>query len=746
MTRKRKVNQEQVQPVQYDEQFKSDYLQYGMYVIKSRAIPAVEDGLKPVQRRILWTMYEDKLTSNHGTKKSAKIVGDVMGKYHPHGDSSIYQALVDMTQPWRNFMPPAFGETNFGNMLGDHAAAMRYTETKLSKFGDLFVQNLKPGVVPFKRNFSEDAIEPELLPIKLPYLLIAGADGIAVGMKTRIPPHNPVEAINATIAYLKNNKISVDEIMKIMPGPDFPTHGTIMNKQDIKTFYETGTARLTICGHIRNGRKNELIIDEIPYTLSGNVDSGLYMPLVDSVKTDKKFPGAVNVNSYSNRNLEISVTARPGTDMEKLKQDLYAKSKVQDTMRCDFLAIVDGAPKLLTLKEYFAEYQRYQNQLIINTEKMNIASANKRLTIVNGLLVALPEIDVIIDLVRHAPNATAMKQCLTKGKTSKIKWNLKKHAKEAKTFSFTAEQAEAILQTPLRRLSQLDEKALTTEKKQLERTIKQSQALIDSDVKRRNYLIKELENILPLFKGLKRYTKLSGKAKMQAAKHNIKVVTDYVALDRFGYLHKLNKKTEVPQTIYQQDIKSNDTINFFTNNGNCYQLKLTDVPLQTPKDKGISMAGLAKLSPNEHGLIGPSGRIVLGSELKDATIIQISSDGLGKLVAGKEFISSRHKTKATKFKTKQSELMFASPVDLDQTKYLVLVSKQGLVKRLKLADLHTMGKLTNGNQISVPPEGDTLVSAYLINDLEQTITINGKDYQAKQIPLSKVNHTMKQLA
>lgn len=743
MTKKKKNIKEQVKPVQYDEQFKKDYLEYGMYVIMSRAIPAVEDGLKPVQRRILWTMYEDKLTSNHGTKKSAKIVGDVMGKYHPHGDSSIYQALVDMTQPWRNFMPPAFGETNFGSMLGDSAAAMRYTETKLSKFGDLFVQNLKPGVVPFKNNFSEDAIEPKLLPIKLPYLLIAGADGIAVGMKTRIPPHNPVEAINATIAYLKNNKITVNELMKIMPGPDFPTHGTIMNKQDIKTFYETGTARLTICGHISNGRKNELIIDEIPYTLSGNVDSGLYMPLVDSVKTDKKFPGAVNVNSYSNRNLAISVTARQGTNMDKLKQDLYAKSKVQDTMRCDFLAIVDGAPKLLTLKEYFAEYQRYQNQLIINTEKLKISNAKKRLIIVDGLLVALPKIDVIIDLVRHASSTAIMKKCLMNGVTDKIKWELKKHQKEAKTFNFTEEQAEAILSTPLRRLSQLDEKALVKEQKQLQRTIKSSQALIDSDIKRRNLLIKELENILPLFKGLKRCTKLSNKARMQAAKHTTKVVTDYISLDRFGYLHKLAKPAEINQSIYSTEIQSNDQIGFFTNLGNFYQLPLQKVPIQTLKDKGVSMAGLAKLEPNEHGLIGPAGQIVLASKLAHTTIIQITSDGLGKLVTGDDFISSRHKTKATKFKSKQSELVFASPIDLQKVTSIIFVSKQGLVKKISVTELRTMGKLTNGNQVSVPPDGDSIVSVYLIDNTKNTVNINGKEYKVNKVPLSKVHHTMK---
>lgn len=745
MVKQQNLIKEKIKPVQYDEQFKSDYLQYGMYVIKSRAIPAVEDGLKPVQRRILWTMFEDKLTSNHGTKKSAKIVGDVMGKYHPHGDSSIYQALVDMTQPWRNFMPPAFGETNFGSMLGDSAAAMRYTETKLSKYGDLFVQNLKPGVVPFKRNFSEDAIEPKLLPIKLPYLLIAGADGIAVGMKTRIPPHNPVEAIKATIAYLKNNRISVDELMKIMPGPDFPTHGTILNRQAIKTFYETGSAQLTICGHISNGRKNELIIDEIPYTLSGNVDSGLYMPLVDSIKTDKKFPGAVNVNSYSNRNLAISITARPGTNLDKLKQDLYAKSKVQDTMRCDFLAIVDGAPKLLTLKEYFAEYQRYQNQLIINTEKLKIDSAQKRLAIVNGLLVALPVIDVIIDLVRHAKNNSTMKKCLTTGKTNAIDWQLKKHQKTAKGFNFTDDQAEAILATPLRRLSKLDEHALIKEQKQLQRTIKQSQALIDSDIKRRNLLIKELQTYLELFHGLKRYTKLSSHSKMQAAKYQAKVVTDYLALDRFGYLYKTAKPIEINQQIDSKEIKSNDYIGFFTNLGNFYQLKLTQIPLQTAREKGISMAGLAKLAPNEHGLIGNSGKIIIGSQLADSTIVQITNDGLGKLVAGKDFISSRKKTKATKLKTKQSEVIFASPIDMKHTNSLIFVSKRGLVKRVALKDLHLMGKLTNGNQISVPPDGDQLASIYLITDVTSTITINGAQYDIKQIPISKTNHTMKHL-
>lgn len=745
MVKQQNLITEKIKPVQYDEQFKSDYLQYGMYVIKSRAIPAVEDGLKPVQRRILWTMFEDKLTSNHGTKKSAKIVGDVMGKYHPHGDSSIYQALVDMTQPWRNFMPPAFGETNFGSMLGDSAAAMRYTETKLSKYGDLFVQNLKPGVVPFKRNFSEDAIEPELLPIKLPYLLIAGADGIAVGMKTRIPPHNPVEAINATIAYLKNNKISVDELMKIMPGPDFPTHGTILNRQAIKTFYETGSAQLTICGHISNGRKNELIIDEIPYTLSGNVDSGLYMPLVDSIKTDRKFPGAVNVNSYSNRNLAISITARPGTNLDKLKQDLYAKSKVQDTMRCDFLAIVDGAPKLLTLKEYFAEYQRYQNQLIINTEKLQISSAQKRLTIVNGLLIALPVIDVIIDLVRHAKSNAAMKNCLTSGKISAINWQLKKHQKIAKDFSFTDEQAEAILATPLRRLSKLDENALVKEQKQLQRIIEKSQALINSDIKRRNLLIKELQSYLKLFQGLKRFTKLSNKSKMQAAKYQVKVVTDYLALDRFGYLYKTTKPIKINQQIDSKEIKSNDYIGFFTNLGNFYQLKLAQIPLQTAREKGISMAGLAKLEPNEHGLINNSGKIIVGSELADSTIVQVTSDGLGKLVAGKDFISSRKKTKATKLKTKQSEVIFASPIDMKQTNSLIFVSKKGLVKRVALKDLRLMGKLTNGNQISVPPDGDQLTDVYLITNATKNVTVNGKQYDIQNIPISKTNHTMKQL-
>ena len=417
-----KITQENVIQLDFAEEMKNSYRDYAMSVIVDRALPDVRDGLKPVQRRILYAMKELGLSPDKPHRKSARIVGDTMGKYHPHGDSSIYDALVHMTEEYSLNAPLVDGHGNFGSIDGDGAAAMRYTEARLSTAAMTMLDNLEKGLVDFMPNFDDSEKEPVVLPAMLPNLLINGTTGIAVGMATNIPPHNPGEVIDAVIAYMDRPGISIDKLMDYVPAPDFPTGGTIVNASQMRDIYERGEGRIRLRAKTEiekgeNGRKN-IIITEIPYTISGN-KAKLVETLVNLAR-EKVFDEIYDVRDESSKEgIRIVVEVKKDRDINNLLNGLYKKTQMEDTYGVNLLAIKpesDGTsqPKVFNLKSMIEEFVLFQEDLYTKEYQFLLAKAKKRLEIVEGLMKATDVIDLIIEILRGSSSVKQAKQCLTR--------------------------------------------------------------------------------------------------------------------------------------------------------------------------------------------------------------------------------------------------------------------------------------------------------------------------------------------
>ena len=467
----------------FSDEMKNSYRDYAVSVIISRALPDVRDGLKPVQRRILYAMTELGLAPDKPHRKSARIVGDTMGKYHPHGDSSIYDALVHMTEDYSLNLPLVDGHGNFGSIDGDSAAAMRYTEARLSAGALTLLENLDKGLVPFGPNFDESEKEPLVLPATLPNLLINGTTGIAVGMATNIPPHNVSEVIDGTVALIKNPDITTKGLMKYIKGPDFPTGAMITNADSIEQIYNTGEGKLTIRAKTEiensdNGRKN-IVITEIPYTVAGN-KTKLLESLVALTK-DKVFDEIYDVRDESSKEgIRLVIEVKKDRNIENLLNGLYKKTAMEDTYGVNMLAVKDKQPITFTLKHMLQEFVLFQEELYTKEYEHLLAKAKDRLEIVNGLIKATDVIDLIIEILRGSQSVKQAKSCLIDGITEGITFRSKKSEKDAATLSFTERQADAILAMPLSRLIGLELLKLHQEKDVLDDNIAQYLVILNN--------------------------------------------------------------------------------------------------------------------------------------------------------------------------------------------------------------------------------------------------------------------------
>ncbi|MGB4659635.1 MAG: DNA gyrase subunit A, partial [Mobilitalea sp.] len=415
---------DQIIQMDFSEEMKNSYRDYAMSVIVARALPDVRDGLKPVQRRILFAMSELGLEPAKPHRKSARIVGDTMGKYHPHGDSSIYDALVHMSEDYSLSVPLVDGHGNFGSIDGDGAAAMRYTEARLTPGAMALLDNLEKGLISYSPNFDDSEREPDVLPAMFPNLLINGTTGIAVGMATNIPPHNPDEVIDGVIAYIDNPNISIPKLMEYIPAPDFPTGGSIINQDDMLSFYESGEGRIRIRSKVEieageNGRKN-IIITEIPYTIAGNK-----IKLVEGLATlmkDKVFDEIFDVRDESSKEgIRVVIEVKKDRDLENLLNGLYKKTSMEDTYGANLLAIKDQQPVVFNLKSLISEFVDFQKELYTKEYSFLLEKAIKRMEIVGGLMKATDVIDLIIEILRGSTSVKQAKACLMEGDITDIK-------------------------------------------------------------------------------------------------------------------------------------------------------------------------------------------------------------------------------------------------------------------------------------------------------------------------------------
>ena len=577
--------QENIIRTEYSEIMQKSYIDYAMSVIIARALPDVRDGLKPVQRRTLYDMYELGIRYDRPYRKCARIVGDTMGKYHPHGDSSIYEALVVMAQEFKKGLPLVDGHGNFGSIEGDGAAAMRYTEARLQKITqEVYLSDMDKQVVDFLPNFDETEKEPEVLPVKIPNLLVNGADGIAVGMATSIPPHNLGEVIDAVIAYMKNNEITVRELMEYIKGPDFPTGGIVVNKDDLLSIYETGTGKIKIRGKVevekgKNG-KSLLVITEIPYTMIG-ADIGKFLNDVAALSESKKTTDIVDIaNQSSKEGIRIVIELKKGADAENLKNMLYKKTRLEDTFGVNMLAVADGKPETLSLKQIIEHHVDFQFDIATRKYTSLLAKERENQEVQEGLIKACDVIDLIIEILRGSKNREQVKKCLINGETEGIHFKTKTSERQAKKLHFTERQATAILDMRLYKLIGLEIETLMAEHEETMKKIALYEDILNNYSSMSKVIIKELQKVKKEYIRVRR-TVVENAAEAVYEEKKIEETEVVFLMDRFGYARTIdkstyerNKETADSENKYVLICMNTGKICLFTDTGKMYTIKV----------------------------------------------------------------------------------------------------------------------------------------------------------------------------
>lgn len=738
------MSEENIIQLDFSEEMKTSYRDYAMSVIVARALPDVRDGLKPVQRRILYAMKELGLSPDKPHRKSARIVGDTMGKYHPHGDSSIYDALVHMTEDYSLNAPLVDGHGNFGSIDGDGAAAMRYTEARLSKPGMMLLDNLDKGLVDFLPNFDDSEKEPAVLPATLPNLLINGTTGIAVGMATNIPPHNPTEVIDAVIAYMDRPGISIDKLMDYIPAPDFPTGGIIINASDMRDIYEKGEGKIRLRARTEiekgdAGRTN-IVITEIPYTISGNK-----LKLLESLAAlakDKVFDEIYDVRDESSKEgIRIVVEVKKGRDIDNLLNGLYKKSQMEDTYGVNLLAIRPtengtGQPKVFNLKSLIEEFVLFQEDLYTREYQFLLEKAKKRLEIVEGLMKATDVIDLIIEILRGSSSVKQAKTCLIEGITEGIKFKSKASEKEAATLSFTENQADAILAMQLSKLIGLEILKLHEENDTLIANIAEYEKVL-SDSKELYKVIKgRLREFKKIFNSPRRTSLMDTVAKAYVEKVVIEDL--YVCFDRFGYTKAIDaaafgRASEETKKDFSfvLKIKNTDKLCIFTDKGNMHQVKMEKVPRCKMKDKGTLIHSLCKMENDEEGLL-----YVSFEELFESILLFVTKNGYIKLVSGAEFETGRQMIAATKLDADDEVvgvIMLSASDVLTGTKKVILLTKDGLSLGFPLSEVSELKKTSRGVKGITLEKEDTVAFATVVHPAAETFEYEGKTLNARRV-------------
>ena len=609
-------NNSNYKPIFVHQEMSSSYLSYAMSVIVSRALPDVRDGLKPVHRRIIYAMYKGGYDWSKPFRKSARIVGDVIGKYHPHGDQAVYDALVRLVQDFSMSLPLIEGQGNFGSIDGDPPAAMRYTETKLSKVSQFLTEGLEKNTVDFRNNYDETEREPTVLPSQYPNLLVNGAGGIAVGMATSIPPHNLGEIIDGTIGYIKNNDITIGQLMKHIPGPDFPTGGLIIGRDIIKQGYNKGRGSFKIRGEIeeeslKNG-KTRLVIKSIPYQINKSV---LNERIAD-LSRQKKIEGVSDIRDESNRDgIRVVIDLRRGVEAETIRRQLYKLTSIESSFGFNTLAIVDGKPKILNLKEFISQFVSFREKTVLRRIKFDLKKTEDRAHILIGIATAVESIDAIIKIIKSSKDTeTAKKNLLNK------KWPIKKSSKlvsmiekkqNLSKYQLSEIQVNSILELRLQKLTAFGINEIETEIKKLSELIIYYNKIIKSKKELFNLIIKELEEIKSKF-AIKRRTKIIDTVLNYNIEETIQKEAVVINITNQGYIkrgslssvktQKRGGKGKTGITTREEDfvvriftVNSHSQVLFFSSQGLAYKLKAWKIPKGSLSSKGKSLFNLLPL-------------------------------------------------------------------------------------------------------------------------------------------------------
>jgi len=642
---------------EYSEVMQKSYIDYAMSVISARAVPDVRDGLKPVQRRVLYAMSQLGLRHDRPHRKSARIVGDTMGKYHPHGDSSIYETLVVMEQDFKKEMPLVDGHGNFGSIEGDGAAAMRYTEARLEKFTqDVYLADLDKDVVDFIPNFDETEREPSVLPVRIPNLLVNGAEGIAVGMTTSIPTHNLSEVIDAMIACMKKKNITTGELMEYIAGPDFPTGGIVINKSELKEIYETGAGRIKLRGKVefepakKKNERDKLVVTEIPYTMVG-ANIGKFILDLCALAENRVTQDIVDVsNESSKEGTRIVIELKKGADPEKVKNLLYKKTRLEDTFGVNMLAIANGKPEVLGLKDILNYSIDFQYEINRRKYTTLLKKDQEQKEIKEGLIKACDIIDLIIEIIRGSQNISQAKACLTAGDITGISFKNPASISQAMELRFTDKQAQAILDLRLAKLIGLEILQLREEYDQLIKEIAEFENILSDEKAMRKVIIRDLEKIRKEY-GYERKTLICDAQAAVYVEEKIKEQEVVFLMDRFGYaktidvaLYEKNAQSVDSENKYVIKCLNTDKICIFTNDGIMHQLKMLKLPLKKLKDKGVPVDNICNYTSEKQSIVLASSL----EGLRGKKLLFTTKLGMMKFVDSSEFDVSKQTISATK--------------------------------------------------------------------------------------------------
>lgn len=724
MEEKKTENTERILPKVIEEEMQSSYLDYSMSVIVSRALPDVRDGLKPVHRRILYAMYKMKMFHNKPFKKSARIVGEVLGKYHPHGDSAVYDSMVRMAQGWSLRYPLVQGQGNFGSIDGDSPAAMRYTEARLGKIAAEMLQDIDKKTVRFVPNFDASLKEPFFLPAKLPNLLINGSSGIAVGMATNIPPHNLSEVIDGAVMLINNPEATVKDLMQVVKGPDFPTGGSILGRSGIKNAFSKGKGRLIVRAKtkIEEGKKRKkIIITEIPYM----VNKTSLIEEIASLVIEKKVNGIKDIRDESDRDgMRIVVILKKEANEEIVLNQLYKHTRMQTTFGANMLALADGTPKVMNLKDMLSHYIKHRKSVIIKRTKYDLKNAEDRAHIVEGLLIALKDIDKVVETVKKSKNVSVAKSALIS------------------SFNLSEKQAQAILEMRLQRLTGLEQEKLKKEHEDLLKTISELKEILESEKKVREIIKEELSEIKDKYGDERRTEIVEGELEDIDVQDLIKPEDMVITISHSGYIKRIPVTTyksqkrggkgviaaKAREEDFIEDLFIANTHNylmFFTNKGKVKWLKVYEIPEASRQAKGTAIVNLMKFSEGEkvtaYVAVGKfEGYLMMATDkgiVKKTPLDLFSRPRAGGITAinlkeGEELVSVRR---------------------ISGGEQLMIASMNGMAVKFSEGDVNSMGRTARGVRGIKLKKGDEVVGMIRAKDEDCVLTVTEKGYGKRTV-------------
>ena len=723
---------------EYSEEMQKSFIDYAISTIIARALPDVRDGLKPVQRRTLYDMYELGIRYDRPYRKSARIVGDTMGKYHPHGDSSIYDALVVMSQDFKKELPLVDGHGNFGNIEGDGAAAMRYTEARLQKVTqEAFLGDLDKDVVDFVPNFDETEKEPSVLPVKIPNFLVNGSEGIAVGMVTSTPPHNLGEVIDAMKAYMRDESITTAGLMRYMKGPDFPTGGIVTNKDELLKIYETGVGKIKIRGKVEferlKGGKTNVVITEIPYPMIG-MNISKFLSDVAGLAETKKTQDIVDISNQSSKEgIRIVIELRKDADAENFVNLLYKKTRLEDTFGVNMLAICNGRPETMGLKAVLKANVDFQFQIATRKYTNLLAKEMERKEIQEGLIKACNVIDLIIEILRGSKDRNMAKNCLVEGKTEGIKFKSKESRIMAEQLRFSEKQANAILEMRLYKLIGLEIEALIKEHENTMASIYRYEDILERRDSMAQVIINELDSFKKEF-ARRRRTAIENLGEAVYKEKEIEETEVIFLMDRFGYAktvdtatYERNKEAADAENKYVFSCKNTGKVCLFTSTGQLHTIKVMDIPFGRFRDKGTPIDNISNYNSEKESIVC----ITSQTELNLRQVIFVTAQSMVKLVDGGEFDVSKRTVAATKLGEGDSVV---SVMPLTEQRSVVLRTKEGYFLRFSIEEIPEKKKGALGVRGMKLGAKDAVEDAYYIKNGEEVII----EYKDKPLALNSL--------